>query len=104
MQVIEIEKFLPYCENCKNMEKDEIEIAQKVALFFTTETLERRKGSGFKHVGVMGTVKSIRKDDDQKIYSIIFENGTLSEIIVSSIKNIVLVCDECAIKYHAKEH
>jgi len=104
MQVLEIEKFLPYCENCKRMEKEEIKAAQKVALFFKTETLDRRKGSGFKHVGVMGIVKDIRKDDNQRIYSIIFENGTLSEIIISNIKDIVLVCDECDMKYHAKEH
>jgi len=42
MQVINIEKCLPFCENCKRIEKEEIRIAQKIALFFKDDTLNRR--------------------------------------------------------------
>jgi len=54
------------------------------------------------HIGILGVVINIQKDDIQNIYSVILENGILSEFIVSSIKEIILVCDECAKKYQTQ--
>lgn len=101
MEVINIENCLPDCKLCRRIEKDQLAAAQKIAIFFKTDTLERRKLHNFNHLGVLGIVKSIRKDDAGKIYSVKFENGVISEFILSSIEKIILACDECAKKYCA---
>lgn len=102
MHVIGINKCLTYCQDCRRIEKEQVEVSQKIALFFDAGTLDKRKLHGFNGVGVMGTVKSVQKDENKEIYSVKLENGALSEIIVSSIKEIVLLCDDCAKKYNAQ--
>ena len=103
MHVINIEKRLPDCKLCEKIEKEKMHAAQKIALFFNADTLSRRNGHGFSHVGVMGIIEDIRKDDTGNIYSVKLENGALSEFILSRIDAIILLCDECAEKYIAQE-
>lgn len=95
MNVIEIEKIPLDCVFCSKIEAGDVKVKQKIALYFEQKTLERRKLHQFGNIGVTGTVKSIQIGDDQKVYSIRFENDLLSEFIVSGIKEICLVCDKC---------
>lgn len=97
MQVINIEMCLPGCTLCKKIEKEQIRVAQQIALFFEAGTLKRRRLNGFENTGVRGVVKSIRTDDEGKLYSVKFENSILSEFIFSGIEKINLLCSECAI-------
>jgi len=88
---------------CEKIEKEKIHAAQRVALFFNADTLSRRSGHGFSHIGVMGIIEEIRTDDAGNVYSIKLEDGALSEFILSRIDAIILLCDKCAEKYIALE-
>ncbi len=99
MEVIEIAERLPDCRLCRKIGKDEVEKGQKIALFFRPATLVTRKLHAVDNAGFMGIVKSIRRDESRKIYSIEFESATLLEVIISSIEAIILVCEDCEKKY-----
>lgn len=96
-EVVEITAPLCKCKDCATIKTENIKIGTIIELLFKKDIIEQLKLRNEAYIGVIGTIRSIRLDQDDAAYSITLKNnGSGREFLVSGIEKIRCICANCA--------